>query len=126
MSDLTLDAGALIAFDCGSHRMIALVKAARERGVRLIVPTCALAQAWRDGATQARLARLLKSDLIVFEPLDPPRARAVGEICGRSGTSDIADASVVLAAARHGGFVATSDAGDLTRIDRRLVTIPVD
>lgn len=126
MKSLTLDTGALIAFERGSERMRALVEAARFHGGKFVIPSCVVAQAWRNGSRQVRLARLLKSDVVVFEDLDTIRARAVGELCGLRQTSDVVDAFVALVAARHGRIVATSDPDALTHLDRRLVTIPVD
>jgi hypothetical protein len=126
MRALTLDTGALIALDRGSRKMRVLLEEAQSHGGKLVVPTCVLAQAWRDGSSRARLARLLKSEVIVFENLDAIQARAVGELCGLRGTSDIVDAFVVIVASRHGRVVATSDPGDLTHLDRNLVTVPVD
>jgi len=64
------------------------------------VPAAVVAQAWRDGARQARLARLLKGCDVV--PLDDASAREVGELLGRAGVSDPADGSVALLAAGLG------------------------
>ena len=91
----------------------------------IVVPSSALAQAWRDGRRQARLARLLRSSQVQVEPLTDQRARAAGQLCGATGTRDIVDASVVLCAREHGHSVATSDVGDLERLDARLRLISV-
>jgi hypothetical protein len=123
---LTLDTGALIAFDRGGTSMTALVRTALARGGRLVVPSCVIAQAWRDGSRQTRLSRLLKSEVIAFEDLNTARAKAVGELCGRRETSDITDAFVAIIAARHGGFVATSDPDDLLHLNPALVTIAIN
>ena len=90
------------------------------------MPACALAQAWRDGSRQAELARLLKATDVVVENLDEPSARAVGELCARRATSDIADAFVAIVAAKYGGAVATGDPDDLLHLSPGLVTISVD
>jgi hypothetical protein len=47
----------------------------------------------------------------------------VGGLLGRTGTSDIADAHVVLTARLHHGAVATGDVHDLRRLDPRLELI---
>jgi hypothetical protein len=59
MPGLTLDAGALIAFDRNERRVVALIARAVQQGCSLAVPAGVVAQAWRDGRRQARLARLL-------------------------------------------------------------------
>jgi hypothetical protein len=50
-------------------------------------------------------------------PLDGALARAAGELCGRSDTSDIVDASVVIAARLRRDRIVTSDTADLARVD---------
>ncbi len=90
----------------------------------LVVPAGVVAQTWRDGRRQARLARLLGSRLCEVVSLDDRLSRAAGQICGSSGTSDVVDSSVVLVA-RHRELVLTSDTRDLRRLDARLGLVPV-
>jgi hypothetical protein len=125
MSGLTLDTGALIAFERNDRRMVALAQRALVHGQRFVVPAAVVAQAWRDGKKQARMSRLLGSRLVEIEPLDDQRARAAGQLCGVTGTSDVVDASVVLCAWRHGHAVVTSDPTDLRRLDARLRLVVV-
>jgi hypothetical protein len=122
---LTLDSGALIALERADRRMVALVVRARERGDLLAIPAGVVGQVWRDGRKQARIARLLASELVEVEPLDDQRARAAGQLCGVARTSDVIDASVVLCARARKQAVATSDVDDLKRLDPRLMLIPV-
>ncbi len=117
MSGLTLDAGALIAIDRGDREMFAAVGLANRTRTKIAVPAGALSQVWRDGRTQARLAKFLKSKLVEQVPLDAAMARAAGELCGRRGTDDPIDASVVLCARKRGHTVVTSDPEDLRRLD---------
>ena len=117
---LTLDAGALIAFERGDRAVVAIVARALQRKQVLAVPAGVIAQVWRDGRRQASLARLLASDLVEIEPLDDARARAAGQLCGATGTSDVIDASVVLCARARDHGVLTSDPDDLTRLDATL------
>ena len=117
---LTLDAGALIAFERGDRAVVAIVARALQRKQVLAVPAGVIGQVWRDGRRQASLARLLASDLVEIEPLDDARARAAGQLCGATGTSDVIDASVVLCARARDHGVLTSDPDDLTRLDRTL------
>lgn len=114
---VVLDAGALIAFERADVRMRALLREAVTSGVRLVVPAGVLAQVWRGDARQAPLRALVKAATTVVVPLDHVLAEAAGALCGRSGTSDVIDASVVLVARRFGAAVVTSDVGDLRRLD---------
>lgn len=120
---VVLDAGALIAIERGSRQVLALCAEARRVGQSVVVPAGAVAQVWRDGRRQASLARVLGARGTIVEPLDFAEARSAGVLCGRTGTSDVVDASVVLAALRHGAPVLSSDRGDLQRIanDVRII-----
>lgn len=125
MKGLTLDAGALIAFDRGDRFVVSLLARSLELELGIAVPSGALAQAWRDGRRQARLARLLRSAQVEVAALDDRRARAAGQLCGATATRDIVDASVVLCARERGHSIATSDTPDLERLDARIRLIPV-
>lgn len=107
---LVLDTGALIAFERGDRQVAALVEATRRRKDRVATSSGCVAQAWRDGARQALLARLLAGT--VEHPLHPGDARSVGELCVASGTSDVVDAHLALLADDHDRVV-TSDPDDL-------------
>jgi PIN domain len=121
----TLDSGALIAFERGSPRMLALVERATDRGQRLAVPAGVVAQTWRGGVRQARLSRLLRAPLAEIVPLDDLAARAVGILCGRTGAADVVDASVVVCARERGHRVVSGDPDDLIAIDPTLrVVVP--
>ena len=52
-------------------------------------------------------------------------ARAVGQLCGATGTSDVIDASVVVCAARRATAIVTSDPEDLRRLDPSIDLIVV-
>ena len=125
MSGLTLDAGALIAFERNDRAVLIIIARAYEQKIRLATVAGVVGQVWRDGRRQARLARLLGSQLIEIESLDDRRARAAGQLCGVAGTSDIVDASVVLCARARGHAVVTSDLDDLHRLDPSLRCIRV-
>ena len=122
---ITFDAGGLIALDRNNRRIIALLDRAAMHGLRITVPTTALAQAMRSPARQARLSRLIRyvgTDLV---SLNGPDATAVGLLLARTGTADIVDAHVVLCAQRTGQVVVTSDPDDLRRLDARLKLIAI-
>jgi hypothetical protein len=118
MTQLVLDAGALIALDRNDRAVWAMLRIAVDDKSEVSVPAGALAQAWRDGARQALLARALKHCDEV--PLDGSLARAAGILCGRASTNDIIDASVAVigaARSRRGAVViVTSDPGDLAHL----------
>jgi hypothetical protein len=89
------------------------------------VPATALAQAVRRPDRQVRLARLIRQPTTDVTSLDRVDATNVGRLLAASGTSDIADAHVVICARRAGQPVVTSDPGDLRALDPglRLVTL---
>ena len=109
-----LDAGALVAIERGDERVRALLA---DKTRTLIVPAPVLAQVWRDGARQARLARVIGSNRTTIEVFDEHVAKAAGILLGRAGMSDVADASVVLAARLHEALIVTTDAQDIRRLD---------
>lgn len=125
MSGLTLDAGALIAFERNDRAVVALLARALELGYSLAVPAGIVGQTWRDGRRQARLARLLGSGEVDVEPLDDQRAREAGQLCGVTGVADVIDASAVLCARRRGHRLVTSDPADIRRLDPALPVIVV-
>lgn len=117
MKGVTLDTGALIALERGDPRMTALLaRVASIPGAVVSIPAGVVGQAWRDGQRQARLARLLGARETVVAPLDEPTAKAAGALLGRTGMSDVIDASVVLCAAERGQAVVTADPDDLRRL----------
>jgi len=118
---LVLDAGALIAFERADPRMRALCREALRTRARLVVPAGVVGQVWRDGARQVVLRALLSATTTEVVPLDRVLAEAAGTLCGRVGTSDVIDASVVLTARRERAAVVTSDVDDLRRLDPALV-----
>jgi hypothetical protein len=103
----------LIAVDRADRRVIRLLELAGE----VHVPAGVLAQAWRNPARQVRLARVVAADGVEIHSLDAASARAAGQLCGATGTSDVIDATVVLVARAVGGVTVTSDSGDLRRLD---------
>lgn len=111
------DAGALIAFERLDRFVVVLAQEIRRAGGTIRVPAGVVGQVWRGGARQATLSRLLGSKLVVVEALDDRTARAAGQLCGRSGTKDVIDASVVVTARTHRLPVVTSDPDDLRRLD---------
>jgi hypothetical protein len=122
---VVFDAGALMAFERADRAVVALVARTLQHRRRIWVPAPVVAQTWRDGRTQARLAMLLGSGLVEVVPLDDLLARKAGQLCGVRGTADLADAAVAMVALERGLPVATSHAGDLRRLAPRLELIEV-
>jgi predicted nucleic acid-binding protein len=125
MAGVTLDAGGLIGLDRDDRRVVVLLERARETGATVTVPASALAQAVRRPERQARLSRLVRQPTTHVVALDRVDATSVGRLLAASGTSDIADAHVVVCARRAGQPVVTSDPGDLARLDLALPLISV-
>jgi len=100
--------------------MVALLGQALADELGIRVPAGVVGQVWRQGARQATLARFLRAREVRIEVLDDKVARACGELCAATGTSDVIDASVVFTARQAGDIVLTSDPADLRRLDPTL------
>ena len=120
-----LDAGALIAIDRGQARVVHLLDRVIGAGGAVEIPTPVIAQVWREGSRQARLARLLGASDVVLVDLDAEMARAVGVLCGAVGAADVVDGHVALHARRRDLAVLTSDPGDIARLDPTLTIVAV-
>jgi hypothetical protein len=57
---------------------------------------------------------------VVVHPFDAASARAAGQLCAATATSDVVDASVVLVSRLVDGVTVTSDADDLRRLDQGI------
>lgn len=122
---ITFDTGGLIALDRDDRQVIVLLARAAEAGAQVIVPASALAQAIRRPERQARLARLIRQPRTDVVALDRVDATSIGRLLATSGTTDIADAHVVICARRNGQHVVTSDPDDLCRLDPYLDVVKV-
>lgn len=109
---MILDAGFLIAIDRGESSARAMLTALARAGAPLHSTHPVVAQVWRGGAAQARLATFLKS--VTVHPLDD--GRAVGRLLALTGTRDPVDAHLVMIAARLDDSILTGDPDDLSRI----------
>ena len=110
---LVLDAGALIAVERSDRAIVALLKAEHRAGRVPVTHGGIVGQVWRDGARQARLARLLAG--VEITPLDDVLGRRVGSLLARTQTDDVLDAAVVLLAS-DGDLIVTSDVSDLATL----------
>jgi predicted nucleic acid-binding protein len=127
MSFVVFDSGALIAIERGSRRLQALLERIEARGTTVLIPAGVVAQVWRNGARQVRVAKLLAATETEVVTLDDVRARAAGVLLGAAGRDDVIDASVVLCAREHGMQVpvVTSDAADLRLLDAQLAIVAI-
>jgi predicted nucleic acid-binding protein len=111
VAGLTLDAGALIAYERGQERIRKILAVSYERGFVPTIPTVALAEVWRSDAKDARVARLLKASSI--EILDERIARAAGSLRRATRGANTIDACIAVGVRRRGDAIATSDPGDM-------------
>jgi predicted nucleic acid-binding protein len=113
VSRIVLDAGALLALERNDRPMWAVLRLAALKSDDVIVPSTVVAQVWRGARRQASLSQALAHcDVAPFDGV----SRAVGELCGRTKTSDICDAHVALVAVARGDVLYTSDPRDLQRL----------
>lgn len=123
MAGLTLDSGALIAFERGDRVVMAHLKEAELRGYVLTVPTVVVAEAWRDGPRSARIARLLEACTI--EPLFDELARSAGETLAKVKGAGVVDAIVMASAAARDDRVVTSDGNDFERLKVKFPAVRI-
>lgn len=122
---LTLDTGVLIGLERGDERIRSLLWRAVAEKIPLAVPAGVVAQAWRGGPRQARIARLLADPDVHVVVLDDPTARAVGTLTAHSDHYDVVDVSVALCATERSHAVLTSDPEDIAAVNPQLALIAV-
>ena len=113
---MILDAGFLISVDRNEEPARVLITALQRRRIALHTTDPVVAQVWRNGQRQARLAAFLKT--VEVHPLDD--GRAVGLLLARAGTSDVVDAHIVVLAVRLKDSVLTGDETDLNALANAL------
>lgn len=113
MAGLTLDTGALIGYERADERVRGFLERAYGRGMVPTIPAGALAEAWRSGPRNARLARLKERCHVIA--IDEQLAMLAGELLGRAtaGRAAVVDATVIVTASHRGEAVLTADPGDL-------------
>lgn len=111
MAGLSLDTGALIAYERGDARIREILRLAFARGNVPTVPAIVVAEVWRGGARSARTARLLSACSV--EGLDEPIAREAGLLLASSREAQTVDACVAAGVRRRGDDLATSDPSDM-------------
>jgi len=71
-----------------------------------------------------RNRRIIGAHGTTVDPLDLAVGLLAGAYCGRPGTNDVIDATVVIAARQHGAKIVSSDRDDLLRLDSGVEVIP--
>lgn len=111
---MILDAALLIAVDRGERAAQSFLSATWEEGAVLHTTAPVVAQVWRDGSRQARLAKFLGTvEVHDFTLTDAP---VVGDLLRRSQTSDVVDAHLVALALRLPDSILTADAPDFSAL----------
>jgi hypothetical protein len=113
---LILDARFLSSVDRGERAAQEFLTAALIHETPLTTTHPVVAQVWRDGARQTRLARFLQS-VTVLALDDGPE---VGSLLARSGTGDVVDAHLVVVAVRRSEAILTGDVHDLESLTAAL------
>lgn len=105
--------------------MGALLRVLQNDGVPVRTSAGVVAQVWRDGRTQANLARVLAG--VAVASIDDTSSRRIGELLAASGTADLVDAHIAVLSA-PGDRVLTSDRGDIDALlrVRQVDTLLVD
>ena len=117
---MTYDTGALVAGERNDRRMWALHAGLLAEEVTPVVPAPVLAEAWRGGARQASLSRLLA--MCDVEPMSEDQARQVGVLAGKAAHDDVVDVTVVEGAVRRGDAIVTSNEEHIRHIARAART----
>lgn len=113
MRSVVYDAGPMIAAERNDRRFWAEHRVRLELGIVPCVPSVIVAQVSRS-PKQAQRRRLLRGCEVV--PLDEAGAHRAGALLAKSGTSDIADATVVSLASARTADIVTSDRADIEHL----------
>ncbi|MGQ0625407.1 MAG: PIN domain-containing protein [Sporichthyaceae bacterium] len=111
--EFVFDAGAFIAWEKNDQRVREIVALALTGAVRVSTSSAVIAQVWRGGPRQARLARLLGADAIDEFALAPVSARQIGLLAADRDATDVVDGHVAMLVQASGARALTSDPQDL-------------
>jgi predicted nucleic acid-binding protein len=122
---LLLDSEGLSAAAVGDIRVRAELALAERLGASVHVSAVTLAETLRGSPRDARLHALLKG--VDQEAVTPELGRAAGELLGRKGRSDTADAIVAVTARGlgHKVRILTSDPDDLRALTAEMYEVSV-
>lgn len=118
-----LDAGVFLAVEKHDRRVGAMLRDLQRRRVPIHTSSAIIAQVWRDGRRQARIAQLLGG--VRVRALAPDDDRRTGELLALARTNDIVDAHVALLADDDDVLLTSDprDLGHLVRVRRVRVTV---
>lgn len=111
---VTYDTGVLVAAERDDARVWLRHKWFLQAGIVPTIPAPVLAQAWRGGSRQVRLARLLGGCDV--ESMTPDQARSVGTLLAAARHEDVVDGTVVEGAVRRRDLIVTADPVDIHRL----------
>ncbi len=112
---MIVDTGLLVALERSNRAAWALLAVAERQERRPLAPAGVLAQTWRGGPRQARLAVALRA--IDIDAMTREVALDIGVLLSAEGGSDVVDGHVALLAREQPGLpVITSDRDDLERL----------
>ena len=114
MAGVTHNTGELVAAERNERRMWALHAGFLAEEVAPTVPAPVVAEAWRGGARQGSLSRLLA--MCDIEPMSEEQARQVGVLAGKAAHDAIVDVNVVEGAIRRRDAVVTSNESHIRAI----------
>jgi len=116
VKSLVFDSGAFIAAERFDRLITTYVKAAEMEEAQIYISAAVIAEVWRS-PLPANFSKILGLGEVIA--LDETRAKQVGELLGRSGTSQVTDAAVaVLALEFAPSIVLSSDVADIERLVR--------
>lgn len=121
MAGLTLDTGALRAWERRRQRALRIIATALRDNMRITVSTAVITEWWR-ARTDVAEGIIAAIDV---EPVDQALARTAGEALAAVPGATAIDAIVMASAARRGDVVYTSDAGDLMKIQKHFPAVRV-
>ena len=110
---VVFDAGAFISVERGGHLVRRYLLLAEAGMLALATSSAVVAQVWRGGARQVRLAKLLRSDLVEEIALDDGESRRIGALAALTRGTDVVDGHVALITGDRDAVVVTSDPNDL-------------
>jgi len=113
---VVFDAGAFIALERGSTPVRGYVLLADRGHAAIATSAAVVAQVWRGGSRQARLAGLLASDLVAELALDSEASRRIGLLAAAApGARDVVDGHIATIALDRNAVVLTSDPEAIVR-----------
>ncbi|HEY7430921.1 MAG TPA: PIN domain-containing protein [Streptosporangiaceae bacterium] len=126
MTTFLYDSGTLVAIDKRQGEAVRRHEARLARGHHILVPAPVAAQVVRAPRRQERLMFALRGCRTL--PFEKKHVAPVGMLLAESGTSDVVDGFVAVAAAEANAAVVTSDTDDIRRLLRllgiRLAVLP--